>query len=332
LTIRAADGYSPLLVYRPSGSGAWADQSMLQLIGGNVRFVGIHFYLDVTEPLASGCWLVDLRQVKSVKFENCTVTIRNDHDATVSFVHIEGAPSRMVSDGMPPTLTRLPPAIEMNSCIVRGPANLVRAVEGLPFRLNWLQGFLATSKPAIYAKGVRDMEGPQNLDVSLERVTASIHDRLCLVELDGNTQTAPNLLIEAERCVFDMHGENTTLVEHRGVDTVDALRLSYVQQGGSNLYSDGLKILWRIATKGGEERVFQWGYLRPGDDWYQERRSEKNTLWRGSLPASNTPIHSYSFHDFLLVREQAAAGFDELLLPTPPELRLPMVSDTPESD
>jgi hypothetical protein len=127
---------------------------MLQLIGGNIRFVGVHFYLEITEPLTSGCWLFDLKQVKNIKFEDCTITIRNDHDATASFIYVAGGPSRIMPDGMPPSLARSRPTISLTSCVVRGQANLVRAVEGLPFRLDWQQGFRQRPNPQFTPKAL----------------------------------------------------------------------------------------------------------------------------------------------------------------------------------
>lgn len=319
LTIRAGEGFSPLIQFRPSSGDMLVDHSMLRLVGGKVNFVGVHFRLELLEPLVNEWSLFHLKRVKNVSFRNCTFTVHNDYQATASFFFVEGAPlSRMMPEGMPSTSPPLTPTISLNSCIARGQANLVRAVEGLPFRLSWEQGFLATTEPAVFARGLKDTSGAQLIDLALNRITASIPNKLCLVEVDNNAPFVPSLKVDCNQCVFDVRNENTPLVEHRGVENLESLmRNLYIQRGASNLYSQSLQILWRIQSRDGDEREFGW---RPEADWYQERSSEKYTPWRSPLPGPGKLVHAYSASDFLLIREQASmAGFDESQLPLPPE-------------
>jgi hypothetical protein len=51
-----------------------------------------------------------------------------------------------------------------------------------------------------------------------------------------------------------------------------------------------------------------------------QERGKESTLRGWHRRAADKPVYAYSFHDFVLDREQTMAGFDEALLPPAPPI------------
>jgi hypothetical protein len=210
------------------------------------------------------------------------------------------------------------PLIELKSCVVRGDANVVRAVNGLPFRLNWSQGFLATSQTAVVARGLRDAE-TQLIRLSFSNVTGSLGAGLCLIDVDSAAPVVPDLLVQTSNCVWLQLDPDWPLVEHRGIDNLEPVEKNLFRYDGrQNLYHS-TRVLWRIQSKSGDIVTHRWRDPTPGM-WYTEASIDKGVRWGRALPGEGRATFTYSFRDFVLESELAnMAGFDETLLPEPRE-------------
>ncbi len=318
LTIRGGDDYSPLIVFRPS-NGESRDRNFFKVIGGKVNFVGVHFRVELSNHAVDDWSLFHLKDTGRVKFTNCSLTIRNDRGATATFFSIDApTPAKMM---MPTDTPEVPtgPLIELKSCVVRGDANVVRAVSGLPFRLNWNQGFLATSQPAVIARGMHDTNGTRLIGLSFSNVTGSLGAGLCLIDLDATAPVVPDLLIQTSNCVWLQLDPDAPLVEHRGIDNLEPLVKNLFRYAGEQNLYPSTRVLWRIQAKSGEIVNHRWRDPAPGM-WYTEGSIDKGVRWRRALPAEGRATFTYSFKDFVLESELASmAGFNELSLPEPRE-------------
>lgn len=318
LTIRAGAEHSPLIIFRPT-SGGFHDRNCWKLIGGRVNFVGVHFLVELTGEYADDWSLFHLKDMGRVTFTNCSLTIRNERGVTATFFSVDGpALAKMMMPTETPEVST-GPIIELKSCVVRGDANLVRAQNGLPFTLNWTQGFLATSKTAIVARGLHDNDGAMLIRLKFSQLTSSLGGGLCRVDIDATAPVVPDLRIETNNCVWLQWDPETPLVEHRGIENIDQLTQNlYRYAGEQNLYP-ATRILWRVQSRSGEIVNHRWRDASPGM-WYTEGSVDKGVRWRRALPSEGRATFTYSFRDFLLEPELAKmAGFNESFLPEPRE-------------
>ena len=79
LTIRAADGYQPVVRFHPQEQLATeTGRSAIIVGGGNLSLLGLAIEFDVPRDLPADDWTIfELRQPEAVRLESCVLTIRN---------------------------------------------------------------------------------------------------------------------------------------------------------------------------------------------------------------------------------------------------------------
>jgi serine/threonine protein kinase len=318
LTIRSGPDQTPLIIFRPA-AGDIPDRSLFKLVGGKVNFVGVHFRVELGNQSADDWSLFHLKDAERVTFTNCSLTIRNDKGIAATFFSIDAPPASkmMMPTDMP--VVSPGPTIELKSCVVRGDANVVRAVNGMPFTMNWTQGFLATSRTAVLARGIRDNNASLKIWLKFANVTGSLGAGLCLVDIDSTASTVPDLRVDTTNCVWYQLDPEVPLVEHVGIENIEYLTQNLYRYGGEQNIYPQTKILWRIQPRNGEIVNYRFRDPSPGK-WYTEASVDKGVRWQRALPPEGRSTFSYSFRDFVLVPELAnMAGFSESFLPEPRE-------------
>lgn len=338
LTIRAGNEHNPIIIFRPTGDAR--DRNLFKVIGGKVNFIGIHFRVELSNQVSDDWSLFQLKDTGRITFTDCTLTIRNDRGGTATFFSIE-APSPSKTMMMPTETAEVPtgPLIELRSCVLRGDANVVRAMNGLPFRLNWSQGFLATSHTAVVARGLPDTNGTQLMSLNFSNVTGSLGAGLCLIDLDGTAPVLPDLRIQTTNCIWVQSDPESPLVEHRGVENVQLLAQNLFRYVGDNNRYPNTRVMWRIQPKSGELVIHRWREPPPDNMWYKEASIDKGVRWKRPPPEGRS-THTYTFRDFVLESElETMAGFEERALPEPREpdpeaspVAKPAVTNRPPTD
>lgn len=325
LTIRGEGGQAPLIIFRPQ-SAEVPDRACFRLIGGKVNFVDVHFRLELTSAAGSDWSLFHLRDSSRVTFTNCSLTIHNEPAGNTAFFAIDGpTPDKMMMP-VDPIPVSTGPLIGLKSTVVRGDANLARAVQGLPFKLNWSQGFLATSRPVIVARGLRDNQGAMLIQLKFSRVTGFLGAGLCTIDVDSVAPVVPDLRVETSHCVWLQKDPTVPLVEHRGVENIEQVTQNRFRYAGEQNLYPATTLVWRIQARSGEIIEHPWRDPSPGI-WYTEGSVDKGVRWLRALPGEGRATFTYSFHDFQLEPELAnMAGFDDTSLP---ELREPESDSTP---
>ena len=313
LTIRAADGFEPVLMFRPSAADFLAQRRMLKLIGGTIHFLGIHVHVLMPDELVDAGWSVfDLNEVDKVKLTYCSLTMQNRFDSDAAFFTIQGP---ILSD-MPADESQMvqtsSPNIELNSCIVRGQACLVQAEEGLPFSLNWNQGLFTSTQRMIRVGGLPRNSMAEIARVDLAHVTASMHEGLCGVTVDDRLPNLPTIVIDCQNCVL-IHDDTHALITHRFVSAEEDPESHFQFVGKQNLY-ESTQVFWSIESDKGIRKIV-WD-ARIDHKWYDEQIVERQVRWEDQYGASNRPpVDIQSPVDFFLDERHKMAGFDKTLLP-----------------
>jgi serine/threonine protein kinase len=284
LTIKAGPDFEPLIVFHPSPYDLAAERRMLNLIGGRFRLEGLHFRVELPYGMSEGWTLFHLNSVDRIRLTNCTMTVGNPFLSPSSFFTVRGPqPSAMESSLPAPAL--LWTLIELENCVARGQATLVRASEGLPFWLTWRQGFLATSEYLAECSGLSAPVAGDAVRLTLDSVTASVDRGLLRLDaLDGAVPT-PRLRIECTNCVL-VHPSSTPLVEYVGVEGGDRILDLFEFEGKDNWY-ESTETRWRIASVDGEPLEFRWYDV--SQPWYHEQNAQRGVAWSAPLPVDRAP-------------------------------------------
>ena len=311
LMIEAGTGYSPLLVFQRTEADIYGDRRMLQVLGGKLSIQGVHFRVELPYAPAEGWSLFYLNQAKELSLVRCTLTIRNDYRSEAAFFHVQGpqSSSMMMPDDDMPVVSR--PSITLESCIARGQATFVRETDGLPCKLNWKQGFLATSERLIELGQQSEAAPVEVARVKLERVTAVVERGLCRVTIRDPAARVPQLDIQNDNCLIDHHPE-APLIEHLGVANADATLANALRQSGRSNAYPRIDICWRIQSRESDPRVIHWGE-QSDYAWYSEGSSEPYTPWLNGPPNSRQAVYDALPQDYLV--EDNDLGFDPALLP-----------------
>ena len=86
LTIRAGDGFTPIVGFQPRQGDPW-DQThtMLSLPGSQLTLLNLRLELDVPRDVAAESWtMAEVRPGEAIRLEGCTVTVRNPPDPSAA--------------------------------------------------------------------------------------------------------------------------------------------------------------------------------------------------------------------------------------------------------
>jgi serine/threonine-protein kinase len=307
LTIRAGEGFRPVVVFRPNPDPVAFGPSMVAVSGGQLHVSGVHWELDLPRDVHRDWTLFETRRADLLRFENCSFTIRNAsldrtaYNAGVAFFDIK-APPGGGSMAMDPAAIDDPPVeIDVHNCIVRGEAVLVRDNELQPLRLKWNNGLLATSERLLVATGGPTEPRKQGtIEIQLEHVTAMMQGGLALL---SDSKDAPYQLateIRTSDCILASTA-NSPLVEQRGSDNVEDYLNKHVQWQSDRVFFDGFEVFWKITNGATHDVLRQMDF----DEWQEIWRSRSQSTasvpigWK-RLPSTNRPFHTHTPDDYEL--------------------------------
>ena len=341
LTIRAGEGFQPVVVFRPSPEDrdpVKYPRSMFTLTGGELTLFQVAVELTVPREVAAESWsLVETGHAQIVRLKKCLLTIRNASDRQtafhpdVAFFRVKSPPGTDMATA-DEAATTPPMAIELADCVVRGEAAFLRAEDVQPIHLVWENGLLATTERLLVAKGgQRSPLAGEKIAIDLQHITAAVRGGLCRLT---SSQLAPYQLDAEIRCADSiiLAGPESSLVEQSGLDSAGALKQRFRWNGAWNFY-EGFTVFWKIDSNGPE--------TPPGlltlDAWqahwaaaHESMPKWGQVVWK-QLPEATRPTHTHTPADYALgapptgnparraARDGRDVGFQaEALPPVPP--------------
>jgi hypothetical protein len=329
-----------VVVFRPEPDPVKFPPSMLSIAGGQLNVSNVHWELDLPRDVPGEWALLETRRADLVRFEKCTFTIRNASlgqtafHAGVAFFDIKAPPGTGAMMD-PNVMEDQVIAIELQHCIARGEASLVRNNELQAFRFSWDNGLLATSERLLVAAG-----GPSqprqlgHIELHLSHLTAMLHNGLALLT---NSEDAPYQLLTEIDCVDSIlvSTAKPPLVEQRGSDSIEEY-LTRLQWHGERDFFGGFGSFWQITNNAEATDSKQMSFA----DWQQfwgdsrSRSATNETIAWKHLPGANRPFHTHTRNDYALDLDashsgalgaggdgQGAGCLAKLLPPLPPEER-----------
>jgi serine/threonine protein kinase len=337
ITIRAGDGFQPVVLFRPEPNPVEYPPSMMTVAGGNLSVRGVHWELDLPREVPSDWAMVETRRANVVRFERSSMTIRNAsfdqsaYHSGVAFFAVKAAPGTATMAMDPAASEDQAVRIELVDFIARGEATLVRASDLQPLALDWDNGLLATSERLLVAGGgaLKPSELARHVEINLRHVTAAVHEGLISL---SNSVDAPYQL-QTQVAAADSIVQSTNhppLVEQTGSDDVDEFMGRLVWNGERDCF-DGFDAFWQIDKTTPPSASKSMAFDEWTDFWGSrlKRASTGPIAWR-ALPPASRPYHLQTPGDYALdmsvPRNPAArsstdglnAGFNLARLPAVP--------------
>jgi hypothetical protein len=339
LTLRAADGHQPIVVFQPQ-IGLATNYQMLRLAGGSssrLAIQGVELRLELPSDPSSYPWaLVAISSGQTLEISDCVLTVQ-DGTSSRPAVHEQVATiaiqARRPSDTMP---TREPQpsmasstTVTLDRCIVRGEATLFVMPEETKLSVNWTQGLLATPRRLIETGG--SSTNPKwfdDISLHLTRVTASCRQGLYQMKRRGGNAHQFAMNMSADQCILATDPQSP-LFEFVGVTSVSESDLNCDGNGNRYPHPDVLFLRYRSGAAGETPQDYDFGQR---SQWSEERSPRPGVPWQ-ETPDWNTPAHAKTKANFLLDDSAAAdAGFDPDLLPDvlpPPMASVPPAPPSP---
>jgi eukaryotic-like serine/threonine-protein kinase len=258
LTIRAADGYQPVVRFRSQDQyAAESGRSAVVVAGGNLSLLGISIEFEVPRDLPADDWtLFELRQPEAVRLESCTLTIRNTTAAgamlhpDVAFfrVRASGAGMNPLSNEKNPRTARTAPlTLQIRNSVARGAATLLEDESPLALSLQWDNGIFASGQRMLTMFGTADPPPDgTTVQIDLRHVTALTSRGLLEMNANGDTPYLPPVDVNASDSILLVSGKSP-LVTQAGDDELEQLR-KRLSWKGDRLFYEGVVTFWRVAN------------------------------------------------------------------------------------
>jgi serine/threonine-protein kinase len=327
LTIRAAAGYTPQIVFRPRVDDRDPSRAMFDVAGGKLRLEGLEVVLEPPRIPGRHWVLFRLQRPTRLELEACVVTLKfppvDGPDYRNGLAVFE---SRSVTAAGPAggettpgggAAADLPLEIGMRDCVVRGQADLLNAAGEDSVQLTWTNGLLVTTDRLLALAGhVGPAPASAATRISLSHVTAVMQRGLALVVTDSSRPTAPRLDLRLADSILVTDHE-WPLLEQRGPASLDNCQAALTYHGERNFFQ-GMDVFWQI-DKGNPPGSTQPGQLFDFDQWQDHWRGhggEPYDVWDliSWFPQLNRPAHAHRAEDYRLTspasRAAAASGLD----------------------
>jgi len=320
LTVRAAAGYRPIVLFRPQVR--MGDQQMIRLAGGSLAhmaFEGVELRLELPTDLPADGWsLFTMSTGQSLDLNDCVLTIQDgdaEHPAIhdqVSFISIQ---RRRPGETMTMTDSQLAMGqqakIGLERTIARGAASLVSLTDETPLTVRWNQGLLVTSTHLLETGGsATEPQYYEQIVLDLDNVTACCKQGLYYLRRGPGKAFQFSVNAYADQCIF-VSDPSTALFEMVGLATPPEAEVLQSTGEGNRFSPADMPFLFVRSATGAEPQSF-----RLGRRWSSETRSQAGVPWMHSPPLDRPP-HEATKHDFIVEAGTAdgGAGFDPLLLP-----------------
>ncbi len=314
LTIRAGEGFRPLVAFQPGDDAVDPveyPRSMISLSGGELTLINVPLELSVPRNIASDRWaLFETRGRQTVSLRRCVLTVRNaaegqaSYHPNVAFFELMTVPGSdgMMTEGI--ELASQPVTLRINDTIARGEATFVRSEHSQPLDLSWENGLLATSERLAELQSSATSvvsRGPSLL--TLQHLTAVVRQGLLLMR---NRVDAPHPVEVEVKCSDSiiLAGPDAALVQQDGLERIDRFQNQLSWSGDRNFY-EGFEIFWEL---GGETSPYEPALMEL-DSWQQfwmarsdgdeNHPAQQAVVWL-RLPSAQQPFSAQVPADYAL--------------------------------
>lgn len=245
VTIRAAEGYSPTLVFegdmrtnRPTLPG------QLFYLTPNLELVisGIDFQVNVKEDVQDDKWvLFECNGSNRIDMQDCTITIENRIRRETCVFRYNDQTSNIIA----PNLT----SVSLKNVTIRGGGDLVVLDDQVGGSFSAQNCGFALNGSLVQSRGSNAMVPQGDLLLTLDHTTSILSEPVIRMRdsefLDGgdSERTLPKMEVISEACVYSSVLSAGTLIDIRGNSYREDLQDHLTWNGTNNLYNGYTKFL-----------------------------------------------------------------------------------------
>ena len=316
LTIRAADGFRPEVVFQMDRSSLspTEQRGMINVRGGELTIEGVNLTYDLTDAEAAAPRaLFQVDNAKRITLNDCWITLVREQGG-----HFEGQadtalfsaawdPTGELSTSENPFEQRL--AIELRESLLRGQAHLLWSDGRRPLALTCRHSRMALLGQLLHLEvGDQDDHSAASIKVELDHVIAAVGG--VVTTLYGNGEPAQDSLAivcqDSQLLALEM---GTPMIDQHGRHAESLMKNALFWQGNANDY-EGWNPLWRVSPTGAmpDEVMLmnEWqSHWKAVSDWDASRYSPQ--LWPG-LARIRSALHRTDPGEFDTRRSNPLSG------------------------
>jgi len=227
ITIRAAQGHSPVIEFMPTAFDS--TEPVVRLIsapGGTLRIEGVQFRLIIpAQAVAERYALVGISSAGLVRLERVAATVVNPQRMSAVLVDVYSPAGRMPADmpTMPSETGRDELRVEIADSFFRGNASLLSLAWPGSLHITLENSAVGLTDDLIEIQPVAAASTSKSaVTISLQRLTSRLAGSLLhfLTTADG-----PQVQCEARRCIFSLAGSNPLIQMDPGISEEDGRRM-----------------------------------------------------------------------------------------------------------
>jgi serine/threonine-protein kinase len=346
VTIRAGEGYHPVLAFRPADADSVRPRSMVSVLGGQLTLVNLALELQIPRDMPAENWsLFELLGGDVIRLESCWLTIRGsaaageDPQEAAFFRFKVPAGGESAAAEQP---SAAPPTIELVNCVARGEATFLQTASQQAMQLTWENGLLITSQYLLSADGgTEPPRAGEARRIELRHVTAVTRRGLCRMNISPSApHQALTAIFAGDSILFGT--ATAAMIEMVGLDNTEDCR-RWLQWNGDRNFYQGWESFRTISTLGAKTPQESLTFEGWQSCWGLEKESQptwNQVVWN-ALPDANRPLHGQTPADYALLPDASRnpargaarngddVGFRALQLPPPPAASLPETAGSP---
>jgi serine/threonine protein kinase len=250
LTIRAADGFRPTLVFEGVTEGTVSPGQMISLrSNGKLALLDLDLRVIARDDIAADRWsLFHCTGPNKIELSNVSIDFLNSDGQSAALFDLAGETSGPESDVVSET------EISLSRVACRAESDGFRIASQVRGRIRLRDCGIALSGSLVNNRGDSSMTTSRGtIDVLLNHVTCiTSAPTLNIDDTDslrpgGTQRLIPRLFVRSEGCVFAAQGLDRRLMLTDGSSIVEDLEALVSWNGFNNLY-DGFEIYWQIDT------------------------------------------------------------------------------------
>ncbi len=331
IAIRAAKGYRPRIVFRPTGVDPIKyPRGMFGLTTGQLTLSDIAVELHVPRDVPADSWsLFETWGGVMVRLERCVLTVDNAtsqgaayHQDVAFFRGRSSSDSNATIDGIP-AATPLA-TLDLTDCVARGEADFLRVEDLQPVHVQWNNGLLATSQRFLTTSGSQTSSRlDEMLRIELRHVTAVVLGGLCRLT---NTVSSPYQLtvqFACNNCIL-VGSAGVPLIQQEGGVGIDSFRQRFLWSG-DRVYYQNIDVFWSIRGNDADIPPDLMTFDGWKNYWGPSRETHSGTeriFWK-KTPDAARPLHGIEPGDYTL--EDPTFGDSAAGAPGCQSIRLPPV-------